>query len=60
MWIAFPEKADKIPRANFAAAPGKERDFAIGLSDAEYEGVWQWGRAYESDTCEEFKYFVVD
>ena len=36
---------------NFADAPGSVENFAIGLSDAEYEGVWQWSSAMDDDSC---------
>ena len=35
---------------NFADAPGSVENFAIGLSDAEYEGVWQWSSAMDDDS----------
>ena len=36
---------------NFSDAPGSVEDFAIGLSDADYEGVWQWSSAMDDDSC---------
>ena len=44
-------RLQKTNARNFTDAPGSVEEFAIGLSDADYEGVWQWSSAMDDDSC---------